>query len=127
MALPKRTKEGGIFYKGYKLDVLSSTGDYIIALNPSATNCAVNGVSITPDSRGVGDTFSVAHYDNTATTGGKLIKQIATGVYNIGGGITISLDFAAMQMMNPNESLRFVYSNVASVAMPVYITVEAIK
>ena len=127
MALPKRVKEGGIYYKGYRLSVLSATGDYIIAINPSNTNCAVNGMSITPDSAGAGDTFAVAHYDNTATTGGRLIKQIATGIYNVGGGITISLDFAAMQMMSPGESLRLTYSQTASTAMPVYVMVEAIK
>jgi len=127
MALPKRVKEGGIYYQGYKLDVLSSTGDYVITVNPSSTNCAVNAISITPDSAGLGDYFDVAHVDTVATSGGRIIKQIATGIHNRGGGITIGFDFAALQLMSPGESLRFTYVNTASVAMPVFITVEAIK
>ena len=127
MALPKRVKEGGIYYVGYKLDVLSASGEYPIALIPSTKAHAINAVSITPNSAGLGDTFALAHVDTTATTGGKVIKQIATSVYNVGGGITISLDFAAMQLMNLGDSLRFTYMNTASVAMPVYITVEAIR
>ena len=126
MALPKRTKEGGIRYYGYKLDVASTPGDYPIALVPSQTNCAVNGLSVTPDSAGANDYFDVAHVDTTGATGGKIIKQIATGVYNIGGGITISLDFAAMQMLDSGDSVRVTYVNTASVAMPVYITIEGI-
>ena len=126
MALPKRVKEGGIRYKGYSFTVASSTGDYIFAIVPSATNCAVNGVSITPDSAGASDYFGLAHVTTTATTGGTLVKQIATSMYNIGGGITISLDFAAMQMLDAGDSLRFTYTNTASVSMPVYITVESI-
>ena len=127
MALPKRTKQGGIYYQGHKLDVSSAAGDYPIAIVPSKTNCAVNAISVTPDSNGSGDYFDIAHMDVTATVGGTVIKQIATGIHNRGGGITLGFDFAAMQMMSPDESLRFTYVNAASVAMPVYITVEAIK
>ena len=65
--------------------------------------------------------------DTTATSGGRVIKQIATNIHNRGGGITLSFDFAALQLMSTGESLRFTYVNTASVAMPVYITVEAIK
>lgn len=126
MALPKRTKQGGIKYKGYKLDVLSAAGDYVIAIIPSSTNNAVNGVSITPDSAGVNDVFALAHYATTGTSGGKLIKQIATNIYNIGGGQSIMLDFAAMQLLDAGDSLRFTYTNTASQAMPVFITVESI-
>ena len=126
-AMPKRVKEGGVYYVGYKLDVASASGQYPIALTPSTTHYAINAVSITPDSAGANDNFALAHVDTTATTGGRVIKQIATSIYNVGGGITISLDFAAMQLMSPGESLRFTYTNTASVAMPVYITVEAIR
>ena len=60
MALPKRTKEGGIRYYGYQLDVSSASGSYPVALVPSLTNCAVNGLSVTPNSAGLGDYFDVA-------------------------------------------------------------------
>ncbi len=126
MALPKRVKAGGIRYYGYKLDVASAAGDYPLALIPSITGCAVNGLSITPDSAGLNDRVDVAHVTTTATTGGTVIKQIATGLYNLGGGITVSLDFASMQMLDAGDSIRLTYVNTASVAMPVYVTVEAI-
>jgi len=126
MALPKRTKAGGIRYKGYKLDVLSSTGNYPTAIVPSNTGCAVNGISITPDSAGMGDYFDVAHVATTGTTGGVVVKQIATSIFNLGGGITVSLDFASMQMLDAGDSIRVTYVNVASIAMPIFITVEAI-
>ena len=127
MALPKRTKQGGIFYQGYQLDVASAAGDYPIAIIPSTTGCAVNAISVTPDSRGLGDYFDVAHMDTTGTTGGRVIKQIATGIHNRGGGLTLGFDFASLQMVDTGESLRFTYVNTASIAMPVYITVEAIR
>ena len=126
MALPKRTKQGGIRYYGYKLDVSSAAANYPIALIPSSTSCAVNGVSVTPDSAGANDYFDVAHVSTTAATGGMIVKQIATGIYNLGGGITVSLDFASMQMLDAGDSIRVTYVNSASVAMSVFITVEGI-
>ena len=127
MALPKRVKEGGVYYKGAKIDVASASGEYPIAIIPSSTNCAVNGLSVCPSSSGLNDYIDVAHVNTTGDTGGKIIKQIATGIYNQGGGVAISLDFAAMQMFSTGESLRVTYVNTASIAMPVYIVVEAIK
>ena len=126
MALPKRTKQGGIRYYGYKLSVNSASGNYPIALIPSSTSCAVNGISVTPDSAGANDYFDVAHVTTTAATGGVVVKQIATGIYNIGGGVTISLDFASMQMLDAGDSIRLTYVNSGSVAMSVFVTVEGI-
>ncbi len=122
MALPKRTKQGGIRYYGYKLDVSSAAANYPIALIPSSTSCAVNGVSVTPDSAGANDYFDVAHVSTTAATGGVIVKQIATGIFNIGGGITVSLDFASMQMLNTGDSIRVTYVNVASEIKDVSLT-----
>lgn len=127
MPIPKRVKEGGIYYQGHKIDVLSASGNYTIAVVPSSTSCAVCAVSITPDSGGDGDYIDIAHVTTTATSGGNVVKQIATGIHNRGGKITLGFDFSAMQLMATGESLRFTYVNTASIAMPVYITVEAIK
>ena len=87
------------------------------------------GLSVTPDSKGAGsgDYFDIAHMSTTGATGGTVIKQIATSIWNIGGGISLSFDFSAMQLMSTSESLRVTYVNSASQAMPVFITVEAIK
>jgi len=127
MALSKRVKVGGSFYKGYQLPVASATGDYLLAICPTTNNFAVNGVSVTPSSDGEGDYFSIAHVDTTATAGGNTIALLATSVYNLGGGITIGLDFATLELVNPGESLRFTYTNVATKAMTAFITVETIK
>ena len=127
MALPKRVKTGGIYYKGHKLAVSSAPGSYVLAVIPSTTQCAVNAVSVTPDSGGTDDYFDIAVMNTTAASGGTVVKQIATGIYNRGGGISLGFDFAALQLMDIGDSLRITYVNVASIAMPVYITVEAIK
>ena len=127
MALPKRVKVGGSHYKGHKLDVASASGDYPIAILPSNTSFAANGVSITPDSAGLNDYYGLEHVDTTATVGGNVVAVLATNVYNIGGGITVTLDFATLELVKPGESLRFTYHNTASVAMPVYVVVESIK
>lgn len=127
MALPKRVKLGGSFYEGYKLDVASASGDYPIAILPSNTSFVANGISITPDSAGTNDYFGLDHVNTTATVGGTVIKALATSIYNIGGGITISLDFATLENVKSGESLRFTYHNTASQAMPVYITIESVR
>ena len=131
MPVPKHVKQGGIYYQGYFITVASVVGSYPIAIAPAAGTkaCAVLGISITPDSKGAGsgDYFDIAHMNTTGVTGGVLIKQIATGIRNIGGGVAQSFDFGAMQMLDTGDSLRVTYVNSASQAMPVYITVEAIK
>jgi hypothetical protein len=127
MALPKRVKVGGSYYKGHLLPVSSSTGNYPLAIVPSTTGHAVNGVSITPELYGTGDYFGLYHYSTTATSGGTLIKTLAESIYNVGGGVSIMLDFATLELVNPGESLRFVYTNAATTAMNVYVTVEVVR
>jgi hypothetical protein len=65
--------------------------------------------------------------DNTATVGGNIVTTIATGVYNLGAGVTVALDLATLELIKPGESVRFVYNNVATKAMNVYITIETIR
>lgn len=127
MALAKRVKVGGSYYKGHKLDVASASGTYPIAIVATAKGYAVNGISVTPDSSGLNDTFTLEHVDTVATVGGNVIATLVEGVYNMGGGITISLDFSTLELIEMGESLRLSYLNTASVAMPVYITVETVK
>ena len=127
MALGKRVKVGGSFYMGHKLSIASGTGDYLLAIIPTTRDFAVNGISITPSSNGDGDYFSLEHVDTTATAGGSVVALLATSVYNLGGGVTISLDFASLELIKPGESLRFTYTNVATKAMNAFVTVETIK
>lgn len=127
MALPKKVKIGGSYYKGHKLDIASASGTYPIAIIATTKGYAVNGISVTPDSNGLNDTFTLEHVSTTATVGGKVIAILAEDVYNLGGGITVSFDFATLELIEIGESLRLSYLNTASVAMPIYITVETIK
>jgi len=127
MALAKKVKKGGIHYEGKQLVVNSGVGDYVMALIPSTTGHAVNSVSITPDSYGAGDTFALLHVSTTATVGGETIAVIATSVYNLGGGVTVGFDFASLELVDSGESIRFVYTNTATIAMNVYATIECIK
>lgn len=127
MAISKRVKTGGSFYRGYKLDVASATGAYYLAIVPTAANFAVNGFSVTPGAFGDDDTFDLYHVDTTATVGGKVIAVLCTGINNVGGGVSLDFDFAALELVNPGESLRFVYNNSAEVALTNYIRVETIR
>jgi len=128
MALAKRVKIGGSAYFGYVFPVSSGVGDYLLAISPTANNFAVSGMSITPSSGGnAQDSFSVAHVSTTSTAGGKVVAQLATNIYNLGAQVTIGLDLASLELVNPGESLRFTYHNVATRAMNIFVTVETIK
>lgn len=124
MAISKQVKVGGIHYNGYKLVVSSSVGDYVIVMN-STTNGGINSVVVTPDRYGAGDSFSLDSIEGTSSTG-TVIKNIAATVYNIGAGISIMMDLAALQDIRKENSLRLTYSNVATTAMNVFVVVERI-
>ncbi|MBU2052506.1 hypothetical protein KKH13_04855 [Patescibacteria group bacterium] len=127
MPLPKQIKIGGSLYKGYHLSVASATGAYTFLILPVAKDFILSAISITPDVYGVNDNYDLLHVDNTLTSGGNIIKTLASGVYNLGAGVTVALDLSAAELVKPGESLRFVYNNVATKAMNVYLTVETIR
>ena len=125
MALSKRIKVGGSQYVGHKLTVSAAPGDYALDMVLSdSKQAAVNGITITPDRYGAGDYFKLEHL--TATSGGSTVRTIASTVYNIGAGVSVMLDFSALEDMQPNHTLRLTYSNVASTAMSVYTIVERV-
>jgi hypothetical protein len=127
MALPKRVKLGGSYYKGYALSVGAPTGDYPLAIISGTRDYVVNGISVTPDKYGAGDYFGLVHVNTTAGTGGVVLATLAENVYNLGAGVSIQLDFATLENVKKGESLRFVYTNVAGTAMSVYLTAESIR
>ena len=127
MALAKRVKNGGSYYKGYPLSVASATGAYTLAIIPTTNNFAMNGLAVTPMVYGTGDSFDIYHMATTASTGGVIVKTLANSVPNIGGGVSTMLDFASLELVNPGESVRFVYNNVATQAMSVYVTIETLR
>lgn len=122
MALMKRIKIGGGYYKGYKCIVSSASGSYSTVIT-NTSGVAVNGISITPDDYGAGDTMQLVHYKDAAATG-QIMAILAETVYNVGKGASIMLDFPAAELINPTESLKFTYINTASVAMNVYLIAE---
>lgn len=122
MALPKKVKVGGGYYKGYKCAVSSASGSYN-TLIVNTGGCAINGVSITPDEYGAGDLMSLVHQNGTDGNG-TTIAILSEDMYNIGKGASIMLDFPAAELVNSGECLNFTYLNTASIAMSVYLIVE---
>ena len=122
MAIAKQVKQGGSYFKGHSLSVAATPGDYTLVITNTA-GAALNGISISPDAYGAGDTFKLQHMDDVSGTG-KIISILAEGVHNAGANAAIAFDFPALQLINLNQSLKFVYTNTASKAMSVYLISE---
>jgi len=122
MALPKRVKVGGSYYKGYKLAVAAGVGDYVLDMTISVGG-ALNGITIIPDAYGAGDYMTLEHLaaDNT------LVKTLVNTVYNVGANAAWQFDFSALELMGPGEKLRLTYTNAAGIALNVYTTIERIQ
>ena len=91
MALPKRTRIGGGYYRGYVCIVSSAPGNYTTLIT-NTSGAAMNGVSITPDDYGAGDMMRVVHHADVAGTG-RVMAIIAEDLYNVGKSASIMLDF----------------------------------
>lgn len=122
MALTKRSRIGGGYYKGYKCAVSVAAGDYVTYLI-NTSGAAINGISVTPDGYGAGDTMKIEHYSDTAGTG-SCMAILAEDIYNQGAGSVVMFDFPAMELVQNGESIKFTYINAASVAMNVYLIAE---
>jgi len=122
VALSKRIKIGGGYYKGYKLSVGATPGDYIQVIT-NASGAAMNGLSITPDGYGVGDTMKVEHFDDAAGTG-SCLAILAEDIHNAGANSAVLLDYPAAELVDVGQSIKFTYTNTASVAMNVYLIAE---
>jgi len=134
MALPKRVRDtGGSFYKGYILAVGAGLGDHVLDMTVAAKGCAVNGILVTPSLSGDGDYFKLEHLNaagNAFWDDGRAIKNegvLAETIYNIGKYVTQNFDFVSLELFEPAHKLRLTYTNVAGVAMNVFITVERVK
>lgn len=123
MALPKRVKVGGSYYKGYKLVVSSTPGDYVLDMTLPAEACAINGITVITDAYGAGDNFKLEHLD----AANAVVETLAETVYNIGANAVWQFDFAAMELMSPGHKFRLTYTNVAGTEVNVYTNVERIK
>lgn len=124
MALPKRIKIGGGYYKGYKCSVSAGAGNYSTVI-VNTSGAAINGISITPDDYGAGDTMKIEHFDDTGGTG-SCLAILAEDLYNCGANATIQLDFPAAELVNNGESIKFTYVNAAGTALNVYLIAEFI-
>ena len=122
MALAKRVKVGGGYYKGFKCAVSSTPANYTtIIVNTSGA--AINGLSITPDDYGALDTMKIEHFSDADGTG-TCLAILAEDIHNCGANSSIYLDFPAMELVNNGECVKFTYINTASVAMNVYLIAE---
>ena len=120
MALPKKVKRGGSYYKGYELIVSTAAGDYTLDMTETS-GAVANSMSIIPDAYGTGDTFTVSHLSSDTT---KTVAVIADSIYNPGANVPTLFDFPAYEQMDANEVLRLVYTNTATVALNVHVIVE---
>jgi|SRR3990167_899550 len=121
MALHKRVKQGGTYYKGYQLVVLATTGDYVLHVDTDHA-VVVNGIQLIPDAYGVGDYITIKHYTNTA--GNVVVDSIADSIFNAGKNASVELDFPALEPMLPNEDMRIIYTNIAGTAAVLSVIVE---
>ena len=120
MALPKQVMVGGAYYKGYKLTVLAPVGDYVLDMTMATKSCALNGITVVPDTYGAGDYFILQHL-NSANVVQSLIGDT---VYNIGAHIAWLFDFPAYELMDVGDKFRLTYTNVAGKALYVYTNLE---
>lgn len=122
MAISKRVKIGGSFYKGYKLVVSATPGDYVLDMTHTDA-CAINGITVIPDTYGTGDYFKIQHLssDNVEK------RVIVETVYNVGANAAWLFDLVAMELMSPGDKFRLTYTNVAGIAINVYTNVERIR
>jgi hypothetical protein len=125
VALGKKLKVGGSYFKGYQLTVNATPGDYALNIS-TAQDRVINSVQVIPDAYGIGDYFSIKHHTDTAA-GAVVLHTIATTVFNCGAGVGISFDFPALHPVKPKEDLRIIYTNVASTATVVNVLVECIQ
>jgi len=121
MALGKRVKQGGSYFKGYQLIVSSSAASYVLHID-TAHQVVINSLQLIPDAYGIGDYITIAHYNNSA--GSTVIDTIADTIYNQGAYAGIDLEFPALEPMLADEDLRVTYTNVASVATVLNVIVE---
>ena len=122
MALHKRVKIGGSYYKGYKLVVSAGAGDYVLDMTVSVAG-AMNGITIIPDTYGAGDYFTLTHLNDSNV----LVETLADTVYNVGANAAWQFDFSALELMGAGHKFRLTYTNVAGIAMNVYTTIERIQ
>lgn len=122
MALGKRVKEGGSFYKGYSLPILGASGDTTLFMAVSSGGCAINSIAIIPDVAGVGDTIKLENVQGTA--GSTVIATLGESLPNMGAGIPISLDFICLEKVLPGNSLKLTYTNTSLNSVTAYIIVE---
>ncbi len=122
MALGKRVKKGGVFYKGYKLVVSATAGDYVLNMVQSK-QFVVSSITVIPSQFGNGDTFKLERTD----VKDKVLDTFAETIYNIGALAAWHFDFASLEPFEVTDKLKLTYTNAAGMAMNVYTTVEILK
>ena len=120
MAISKRPMVGGAYYKGYKLTVSATPGDYTLDMTLSDKACAANGITVVPDTYGAGDYFKLEHLNPSNT----VLALLANTIYNIGKNAAWVFDFPSLELLDAGDKLRLTYTNVAGKALYVYTNLE---
>ena len=120
MAISKRPMVGGAYYKGYKLTVSATPGDYTLDMTLSDKACAANGITVVPDTYGAGDYFKLEHLNSSNT----VLALLASTIHNIGKNAAWVFDFPSLELLDAGDKLRLTYTNVAGKALYVYTNLE---
>ena len=125
MALPKRIKQGGSYFKGYSLVIGTTAGDYVLNIT-TASAFQVNGVQLVPDDSGSGDYITVGHFADVGA-GAAEEDRIADTLFNTGPLTPLGLAFPAIEPFKADEDLRVTYTNVGTLAINLNVYVEFIR
>lgn len=122
MAMGKKVKRGGVYYKGYKLTVSAAAADYVLDMTQTK-QYLVSGITVVPTQFGDGDSFKLERTDSDDN----ILNTFAKAVFNIGALSAWHFDFATLEPFEANDKLKLTYTNTAGIAMNVYTCVEIIK
>ena len=129
MALGKRVKVAGSFYKGYVLAVAgAANSDHVLDMTVTTSGSAVTGITVIPDTYDAEDYFKLEHFDENNVLSPNSVKGvIAETIFNVGANAAIIFDLAALQLFDVNHKLRLTYHSKNGVSLTVHTIVERIR
>lgn len=125
MALPKRVKLEGGYFKGYQLAVLTASAKYTLHITEGG-NTIVNSIQFVAEDSGDADFIEIGVYPDTGASA-VIDKSLATTIYSPGPGTPMELAFPTLIHVASAQDLRFIYVNSGSVPMNVNVYVEYVK
>ena len=122
MALNKRVKIGGSYFKGYKLTVAAAVGDYIQKIEYTRP-MSVSAISLTPTVFGDGDYVKIQRMDENDVEK----DVLAETVYMLGAKVSVILELSAIEPFEIGEQLWVTYTSAAGLALTEHILVDYVR